>query len=619
MKFREFIRRSFSRVLAVDTEFRFDLTKTNPEKVVCFVYKDVFTGEVFRFWEHDKTDSEKHFNYDDCLLVSFNATAEYGCYLKLLHGKPRQMWDCFVENKRLYFPFREKGKFGLLATCGFYGIPCMSKEEKDKNVNVIIENKNYTLSQQKQILDYCQKDVEETAELFLCQVDDIEEKSKLKNHEDFERELWQIMFRGLSQGCVAQIQKFGVPVDTYLINEFNDYWPHVKDNIIKRKNSNLNVYNDDLTFSNEKFKAFVIDCGLARRWPLLKSGFFTTNDKVVKKFENDHPQIKEFRQLRKLLNTTKLTNYILHSDGRVRTQLNMFGTLTGRCSPSTAKYPFNASKWARNFIKPSWGEKLFYIDYAAQEPAIMAYLSGDENMIKNYQQGDIYLKTAQQIGLIKEQYATKETHEKEREVIKVLFLATGYGQGFRAIADSLNCSLFQAKDYLKKFKQLYSRYARWIEGVLDAGVVFNRLTTPYGWQRSIKGNLKWKDGKRVSIKNQLKNFPIQATGSDILRRAVIDLLDEYFKVVGLVHDAIIISCPIPESFRLIRRAKEIMVHASEKVVGGPIRVDAEPIEGNWKQKTKHQEIFEEIFSEINNYKKSIKETGYSGLEVRATR
>ena len=66
-------------------------------------------------------------------------------------------------------------------------------------------------------------------------------------------------------------------------------------------------YNDDLTFSNQKFKAFVIDCGLARRWPLLKSGFFTTNDKVVKRFEEDHPQVKEFRQLNKLINENSFT------------------------------------------------------------------------------------------------------------------------------------------------------------------------------------------------------------------------------------------------------------------------------------------------------------------------
>jgi|TARA_B100000315_G_C14559463_1_gene579788 DNA polymerase I-like protein with 3'-5' exonuclease and polymerase domains len=616
MRFRQFIKQSFSRVLAVDTEFRFDLTQTIPEKVVCFVYKDIFTGEVFRYWEHDKTFSERHFNYDDCLLVSFNATAEYGSYLNILHGKPRQMWDCFVENKRLYFPFREKGKFGLIDVCEMYGIPCMSKEEKAKNINTIINNKYYTLEQQKQILDYCQKDVEETADLFLCQVDDIEQQNKLKTVKDFDQELWQIMFRGLAQGCVAQIQRTGVPVDTTLINKFNKYWGAVKDKIIKRKNNLLQVYNDDLTFSNAKFKTFVVNCGLGHRWPLLKSGFYTTNDKVVKKFQEEHTKIKEFRQMRKLLNTTKLTNYILGADGKVRTSLNMFGTLTGRCSPSTAKYPLNASKWARNFIKPSWGEKLYYIDYVAQEPAIMGYLSNDKNLINNYQQGDIYLITAQQIGLIKDEFASKETHKRERKIIKQLFLATGYGQGYKAIADNLGCSSFQAKDFLKKFKQLYSTYDRWIQGVMSAGAVHNRICTPYGWQRSIRGNLKWKDGKRVSIKNQLRNFPIQGTGSDILRRAMVDLLDSHIKVIGPVHDALIISAPIPDDKKIIEEVKEIMVHASQKVVGGPIRVEADPIAGNWKQEPKHQEVFDEIFLEINNYEK---ELGYSDNQMRATR
>ena len=70
---------------------------------------------------------------------------------------------------------------------------------------------------------------------------------------------------------------------------------------------------------------------------------------------------------------------------------------------------------------------------------------------------------------------------------------------------------------------------------------------------------------------------------------------------------------------MVERAKEIMVHASEKVVGGQIRVDAEVIEGNWKQDSKHQEVFDEIFYEINKYKKSKQETGYSELRPSATR
>ena len=55
------------------------------------------------------------------------------------------------------------------------------------------------------------------------------------------------------------------------------------------------------------------------------------------------------------------------------------------------------------------------------------------------------------------------------------------------------------------------------------------------------------------------------------------------------------------------------------LVGGQIRVDAETIEGNWKQDSKHQEVFDEIFYEINKYKKSKQETGYSELRPSATR
>ena len=54
MKFLNFIQSQYERVLVVDTEFRFDITKTIPDHVICFVYKDVFTGEVFRYWEEDK-------------------------------------------------------------------------------------------------------------------------------------------------------------------------------------------------------------------------------------------------------------------------------------------------------------------------------------------------------------------------------------------------------------------------------------------------------------------------------------------------------------------------------------------------------------------------------------
>ena len=50
MSFLNFIKDSFDRVLAVDSEFCFaDHTKTIQSRVVCFVYKDIFTNDVFKY------------------------------------------------------------------------------------------------------------------------------------------------------------------------------------------------------------------------------------------------------------------------------------------------------------------------------------------------------------------------------------------------------------------------------------------------------------------------------------------------------------------------------------------------------------------------------------------
>ena len=53
--FIDVIKKSFpGGVWAVDSEFRLDTSKTIPDHVVCFVYKNIFTGETLRFWEDDK-------------------------------------------------------------------------------------------------------------------------------------------------------------------------------------------------------------------------------------------------------------------------------------------------------------------------------------------------------------------------------------------------------------------------------------------------------------------------------------------------------------------------------------------------------------------------------------
>ena len=97
------------------------------------------------------------------------------------------------------------------------------------------------------------------------------------------------------------------------------------------------------------------------------------------------------------------------------------------------------------------------------------------------------------------------------------------------------------------------------------------------------------------------NWPIQSHGAEILRKALIDLADENFEVVALLHDAVLLQIPIPEFNQRLTEAKQVMVNASIEVVGGPIRVDHEVIKSNYVQEEEHQKLFDDIMNEINTY------------------
>ena len=618
--FLNYIKKNFDSVKTLDTEFRLDSTGTIPKAVLCYVYQDVFTGEVHRFWEHEKTIHKPHFDFDNTLIICFNAVAEVGCFLKHNIGIPRNIWDCYVENARLYKPFRMgPGALSLLTTANFYNVKnVMSEEEKRQNLDLIINNTSYTLEEQKKILDYCQKDVEQTTGVFKAQVQDIETKCNLKTEEDYHNEIQRIMFRGYSMGCVAKVEKNGIPIDNRLVNEFNTYWPKVKDSLIEKYNKDLDVFKG-LTLDQNKFETFINRLGLKDTWPKLNSGRYSADVKTIQRFI-DVPEIKKFSEIKSFLNMTKLSAYTPGGDGRVRTSLMMFGTVTSRTTPSTAKYPFNSSRWARNFMKPSWGSVLVYCDYKSQEPAIQGYLSGDQNLINAYRSGDIYLHTAH-LCKMAPITATKKTHRDVRNIFKILFLANGYGAGPLWVSSKLKVNLSRAKQLQIMFRKIYKTYFTWIEAIINGSSITGCLRSELGWERRIKTMFKInKLGNKTSIKRSLLNWPIQTNGAEVLRTALMDLTDANFEVNALVHDAVLLSLPYPEHKELLKEVKEIMVRASIKVVGGPIDVDHEIIFSNWKQEEEYQKSFDDIISEIKNYKLRCSEkqgttipgTGYSG-------
>ena len=94
---------------------------------------------------------------------------------------------------------------------------------------------------------------------------------------------------------------------------------------------------------------------------------------------------KTYKVIKDLMNITRLAIFNPSPDGKLRCSWNMFGTETGRCSPSSSQNIFGGSKWQRAFIKPSWGSCLVYLDYEQQELAIAGYLSGDKKINRSIQ------------------------------------------------------------------------------------------------------------------------------------------------------------------------------------------------------------------------------------------
>ena len=604
MSFKNFIKDSFDRVLAADSEYRYaDDSMTIQEQVVCFVYKDIFTGDIFKFWEADKERSQSHFDWHNVLVVPFNAVAEGHSWLSLLHGKPNNIWDTYVENARLYKTMRTgKGALNLLNTAHGYGInETMTKEQKEEERNIVIENKTYTAAQRERILKYCLDDVELTEKIFLKQIADIEKKNNLKTEKDYKRELTQIMFRGASQLNVAVVERNGIPFDNELVNEFNTNWDNAKLHLIKKYNRLINVFDEHGIEKNKLFQDMVKRIGLFGEWPrTYRTGELVKDKKVIAKFSHIK-EIRIYQKIKYFLNLTELSMFKPGRDGRMRTAFRMFGTETGRCTPSTNTFVFSGSGWVRNFIKPSWGNWCAYLDYSQQEVAIQGYLSGDKKLMEVYRNGDVYINTAKILGLVPD-YATEDSHPQERSICKTLFLAQGYGAGPGYVKLKIGCSMIKARHYLRLFKRIYRTYDTWINNQIKRAAINGKMTTVFGWQRYLNGKAKiGKDGKLKSIKNSLLNWPIQSHGSEILRMALIELNNNHFEVNAPVHDAFLVSIPIHEFTKRLEEAKKIMVQAAERVVG-PIRVKAEIIRGNFTQEPEIQKDFDEIFNEIRNYK-----------------
>jgi len=596
-KFLEHIKTRFKNIVVVDTEFQSDISNSYCTKALCAVYKDLETEQIFKIWDYEQnTLAQHHFDFEETLFVCFYATAEAGYFLKQLMGRPPHIFDCWTEYAKLYKNSRE---LSLLAAATAYAFPNpISKEEKDRFRDMCLKQNTWTKKEREEILNYCQGDVLMNEHVFYKILNDLENICG----NDYDILLEQAMARGQTMACYAKTTYSGVPMDIKKLNEFDTYWLLVRNSVIRKFNKELNLWDENCKFSNNKFYAFIKKLDLLSEWPTTPKGRLKTNVETFEMFDDSYPEIKKVKRIFNLLGKTKLTEFNLSEDYRHRPKggYRPFGTHTGRCAP-TSKWIFGSAKWGRCFIRPSYGCAIANLDFKSQEALVAGKLSGDKNMIAAYASGDIYMHAAILAGMAPAD-ATEKTHPEIRAIWKVIVLASNFGQGARGMAKSLkkfDKTYSEVAGLLMRYKEIYKTYFDWAAARSNHAQVHGYISTALGWDRHFPYNIPINP-------RSLMNWSVQATAGEILRNAHIRLTNANIKVCATVHDSFLIECPLPEAQEQVGIAKQCMIDAGNYIIGNGIKVDVDIFYDNFKPKEQDQKIFNLVFEEIEKYKSDIK-------------
>jgi DNA polymerase I-like protein with 3'-5' exonuclease and polymerase domains len=236
--------------------------------------------------------------------------------------------------------------------------------------------------------------------------------------------------------------------------------------------------------------------------------------------------------------------------------LSPYQSTTGRNQPSTTKFVFGLSKWARGLIQPREGFAIAYIDWSQQEFGIAAALSSDPKMKEAYLSGDPYLAFAKQAGAVPLD-ATKQSHPTERSQYKECVRATQYGMGAESLAQRLKQPTLRAKQLLDMHRKVYKQFWEWSDNVYNNTINNNRLNTLFGWQITVPQDVN---------PRSLRNFPMQANAAEMLRIACILMVQRGIQLCAPIHDAVLIEATEETIEDQVKIAQECMEQASRIVL-----------------------------------------------------
>ncbi len=314
-----------------------------------------------------------------------------------------------------------------------------------------------------------------------------------------------------------------------------------------------------------------------------KTGY-STDAEVLEQLAPEHDIIElllEYRQLVKLKSTYAegLLNVINPRDGRIHSSFNQAVTATGRISstePNLQNIPvkLEMGRKIRKVFIPEDGYILVDADYSQIELRVLAHITGDENMISAFREGqDIHAATAAKVFNV----PREEVTPLMRSRAKAINFGIVYGIGDFSLSKDLGITRKQARMYIEDYLDKYPGVRKYMAEIVADGREKGFVTTLFNRRRYLP-ELKSKNfnirsfGERVAL-----NTPIQGSAADIIKIAMIKVYNRLrekgmkSRLILQVHDELIIEAHKSEKDEVVAIIRDCMENAVKLSV--PLDVD----------------------------------------------
>ncbi|OHT45964.1 DNA polymerase I [Flavobacterium tructae] len=316
-----------------------------------------------------------------------------------------------------------------------------------------------------------------------------------------------------------------------------------------------------------------------------KTGQYATGEEVLTYLANDNPIVKEildWRQMVKLQSTyiLALPEQVDKKTQRVHTDYMQTVAATGRLSsnnPNLQNIPIRTERGRqirKAFVARDENYTLISADYSQIELRIIAALSGEENMIAAFKNGeDIHKATAAKVFDV----PLDEVSREQRSNAKTVNFGIIYGVSAFGLSNQTSLSRSESAALIEAYYKTYPRLKSYISEQIEFAREKGYVQTILGRRRYLKDINSANAVVRSAAERNAVNAPIQGSAADVIKIAMINihkkLKDENWKSKMLlqVHDELVFDVHNDELEKIQPMIKHEMENAFTMAV--PLEVE----------------------------------------------